>query len=113
MRLPSWRWSFRAGAAGGVLALLLLAALNYSARLDSLDLYGRVHAVIAVLWPSSILLLGTAGQERTLTGYVILALAILGNVLLYGLAGAILSMFGAGARFVSGRTSRNTHRSIS
>jgi hypothetical protein len=103
----------RAGAGGGVVALLLLAALNLSARLDSLDVYGRVHDLIGALWPSAILLLATAGQEHTFTGYVILAAAILGNVLLYGLAGALLSVFRPGARGVSGRTGRNTYGRIS
>ena len=91
MTAPSVRWAMVAGAAGGLVALSLLAGLAYSARQSTFDAYVALHEVRRVLWPASILLVGTAGREMTSGGLVILATSIAGNVLLYGLIGGLAS----------------------
>jgi hypothetical protein len=73
--------------------LLLLALLGYTAKLPTLEAYTRVHNAGHVLWPSSILLLATAGSEHTLGGYLTLGVSIAVNMALYAIVGFMLSVF--------------------
>ena len=47
------------------------------------------HEILPRLWPSSTLLLLTSGREHSAASYLIVIAAILGNVLLYSLLGAV------------------------
>lgn len=46
-----------------------------------------------VLWPSSIMLMGTMGQEETTMGVIALVVAVLLNQVLYSLIGALVGYF--------------------
>jgi hypothetical protein len=52
-----------------------------------------VLRVAETIWPSSILLLATAGQEDSLAGWTIVGMSIAANAALYALLGAIASVF--------------------
>jgi hypothetical protein len=47
------------------------------------------YDILTRLWPTSLLLLSTAGNERTFTAYVVVGTAILANVALYCLVGLV------------------------
>ena len=49
-----------------------------------------VRRAMSIVWPSSIVLMATYGIERTLTGYVIVLMAIAGNAFLYAIIGMLI-----------------------
>ena len=79
MGLRRWLiWSALLGAVAPALWFILFA-------LDTLS-YGP-YLILTRLWPTSILLLATAGNEHTWQVYKILSLAIVSNMALYCLLG--------------------------
>lgn len=50
---------------------------------------GWAHEKLMWMWPTSLLLLLTAGREQTPESFAIISVAILGNVVLYGLVGIV------------------------
>jgi len=73
-------WSALLGAVAPAIWFMLFA-------LDGLS-YGP-YVILTRLWPSSILLLSTAGSEHTWQAYKILSVAIVSNMALYSLVGVL------------------------
>ena len=73
-------WSALLGAVAPALWFMLFA-------LDALS-YGP-YVILRRLWPTSVLLLATAGNEHTWQAYMILSLAIVSNMALYSLLGVV------------------------
>jgi hypothetical protein len=73
-------WSALLGAVAPAIWFTLFA-------LDALS-YGP-YRILTRLWPTSILLLATAGEEHTWQAYKVLSLAIAFNMALYALLGAV------------------------
>jgi hypothetical protein len=93
MRWPSIKWGLYSAATGGAIAIALFGILQYAARQPGLWLYSEVHRVIAILWPSAVLLMATQGIEYTFQGWSIVGLSMGLNAVLYGLIGLLLSAF--------------------
>jgi hypothetical protein len=76
-----------------MIALGLLALLEYGSRVWSFETHYRVLRVTGVVWPSSIFLLATCGHEDTLQGWTIVAISVAANAFLYSLLGGMASVF--------------------
>jgi len=77
-----------ASLAGLFVSLVMLAAdyiCIYLGRCLLLDPY-----LIVVMWPSSIMLMGTAGQEFTPMAIVVTLISVMLNVALYFIIGAVI-----------------------
>jgi hypothetical protein len=66
------------------------ATTGYQNFQDFKHLYHRLLQVRILTWPTSILLMATDGIEKTVQGYVIVAISILANIFLYSVLGYIL-----------------------
>jgi hypothetical protein len=93
MSLPNARWMGRFAIGGCLIALCLLAMLEYGSRLWSFETHYRVLSVSVVVWPSSVFLLATCGHEDTLQGWIIVAISVGANAVPYALLGGIASVF--------------------
>jgi hypothetical protein len=81
------RWVIVSGLVGVLVSVVLLSSIGPRvARSLGCEPYELMLAV----WPSSMWLLATAGQEDTLSGYWIVAQAVLANFLLYAVGGLVL-----------------------
>ncbi len=93
MSLPNPRWMGRFAIGGCLIALGLLALLEYGSRLWSFETHYRILSLTGVVWPSSIFLLAICGHEDTLQGWTIVAISVAANAFLYALLGGIASVF--------------------
>lgn len=83
------------GALAGILPPILIMAITY--------FQGGVFkwpALAVTLWPTSIMLMGTMGQELTAWGIVILVLSVLLNQIVYGVMGLLVWLLAQ--RFIEG-----------
>lgn len=79
MRFATW------GALAGILPPILVMTMTY--------FQGGVFkwpTLAVVLWPTSIMLMGTMGQELTAWGLVMLAISVLLNQILYAVMGILI-----------------------
>jgi hypothetical protein len=83
----------RVAIGGCLIALGLLALLEYGSSLGSLETHYRILSLTGVVWPSSIFLLATCGHEDTLQGWTIVAISVAANAFLYALLGGMASVF--------------------
>jgi hypothetical protein len=86
------RWIVVSSLLGVLVALMLLLAEWFMERHPSMqrDAGYVVREAMSIVWPSSVALMATYGIERTLTGYVIVLIAIAGNALLYAVIGTLI-----------------------
>lgn len=93
MSLPSARWMGRFAIGGCLIALGLLALLEYGSCVWSFETHYGILRVCEVVWPSSVFLLATCGHEDTLQGWMIVAISVAANGSLYALLGGPASVF--------------------
>jgi hypothetical protein len=89
---PVLHWSLRSGVLGGFVAIALLGLLQVGSARWGLRMHFVVLDVAGVLWPSSFWLLATSGVEGTLQAWVIVAMSIAANILLYAVVGGVISL---------------------
>ncbi len=90
---PSLRWTTRFGLLGCFIAVALMGILHFGSGVWTMRTHFFVLKVAETIWPSSILLLATAGQEDSLAGWTIVGMSIAANAALYALLGAVASVF--------------------
>lgn len=81
MRFAIW------GALAGVIPPIVIMAMTY--------FQGGVFkwpTLAVALWPTSIMLMGTMGQELTANGFVIFVLSVLLNQILYAVLGVLVGL---------------------
>jgi hypothetical protein len=83
MRLPKYRSIVFVGAALGVVAPLLFFTSHRFAEYV-------VGGSGTYLWPSSLMLMATFGHEHDFSGYAVVGMSILANILLYILVFTLL-----------------------
>ena len=82
--LPRFRY------VAAIAAGLALIAPAYTLIRIWLDSHYSVGAAEAVLWTTSIMLMATDGREHTMGAYVIVAISIAANMIVYIIASALL-----------------------
>ena len=75
------------------MALALLALLQVGSARWGLRSHVLVVETAIVLWPSSFWLMATEGVEGSLLGWIIVAMSIAANMVLYAIIGTVLSAF--------------------
>lgn len=98
MSLPNARWMWRFAISGGLSALGLLALLEYGSRVWSFETHSRILSVTGVVWPGSIFLLATCGQEDTVQIWTIVGSSMESRS---GILDAELAAVGVSSRAVS------------
>lgn len=86
------RWLASSAVAGLVvpIAILLAHEVVSSNKLLMRHFYNPLYRVMQIAWPSSFFLMATDGGEGTPEAYLIIAISILANILLYSVVGCVL-----------------------
>ena len=92
MKHPLWKWILSFAAVGLAVPLGLMSAAMLLDRNPQLPLkYGiLLNRIMLALWPSSILLMATAGRQGTLEAYKLVAFSVATNALLYAAIGGFV-----------------------